>query len=236
MKKEISGEVSALIRQLELRQRRSLISFLLGLIVVFTIAVVIVAASYLAVRNNLRSLALAKQEIKTLEGKIGELEKELDLVNKNLRLAIDFTKYKFSGDWALALKYLYGRREYRKQSELLNDILVMVERGVGWKLGGLSPGDGFDSPSFVAFLLEKHGLLGHYRAVDVRYRLDEVIQSTSRPGMGDVVFYLYGYTMFYFKIPREEPFVIGMTPLGIHALRLNFVNIIRFGRIDYPRY
>jgi len=32
----------------------------------------------------------------------------------------------------------------------------MKEREVNWKLGGSSPAEGFDSPSFAAYLLQKH--------------------------------------------------------------------------------
>jgi hypothetical protein len=82
-------------------------------------------------------------------------------------------------------------------------------------------------------MLEKFNLLSA-PASEVRYNLQQVLPPTSQPSIGDVVFYDLGYTMFYFKDENGEPFVVGMTPLGVLALRPDFMNVLGYGQVDYP--
>jgi hypothetical protein len=47
------------------------------------------------------------------------------------------------------------------------------------------------------------------------------------PRNGDLVFYRAGYAMFYFADPREGPFVLGMTPFGVAALKIRLCKAYR---------
>ncbi len=52
--------------------------------------------------------------------------------------------------------------------------------------------------------------------------------------VGDIIFYETGYTMLYFMDARNSPFCIGMTPVGIMTLNIEFgPRIIGYGRVEY---
>lgn len=52
-----------------------------------------------------------------------------------------------------------------------------------------------------------------------------------RPHTGDLAFYPSGYALFYFEDPHGGPFVLGMTPFGITALKPDFATVLRYGRV-----
>lgn len=174
-----------------------------------------------AAKNQLEH---TQQEVDELEQRVDELSKTLEEVTEHFRQAITFRQYEYHIH-ELSLKSL-SMELSPPMSYLLLDILSMQRSGVGWKLGGFSPDEGFDSPSFAAYMLQEHFLPG---ISDERYRLDEVLPSGDRPRVGSVVFYERGYTMFYFEDIDNTPFVIGMTPLGIIALRGDFAPVRGYG-------
>jgi hypothetical protein len=63
--------------------------------------------------------------------------------------------------------------------------------------------------------------------------LQKALPRRSKPLVGDVVFYQAGYTMFYYEYRGGSPFVIGMTPLGVLALKPDFAPVISYGAVDY---
>lgn len=170
-----------------------------------------------------------KIKVDGLERQVDELNKSLESITEQLKLATDFQKYAYTGDWTLAVKHIASN--YGDQSELLLDIYGM--QNVPWKLSGESPEEGFDSPGFAAYMLDTHGLL-NVPLSSVRYQrqLREVLPVRSRaPQMGDLVFYALGYTMFYFEDEQGTPFVVGMTPVGVLALRPDFAQVIGYGAV-----
>jgi FtsZ-binding cell division protein ZapB len=248
MKEDVSKEISELITDIEKRQRHSFIRTLTGFVFVCAIAGVIVFLSYKAVSRNLREVQMLKKEYSNIQEKAKTLQNEVDRANKEkeslqaeveylgnqLSMATQFAKYEFEGDLAMALKRLASTYQYQRQFLFLHDILEMQKMNIGWKLDGRSPQEGFDSPSFAAFMLEKHGLLDRPAfEVSSSSRLREIIPPTASPEVGDIVFYSLGYTMFYFLDERGRPYVIGMTPLGIIALKKDFAPIIGYGKINY---
>ena len=191
-------------------------------------------------------LEQAQEEVATLEAEkeglledladlkklVSDFDKQLDTLRQTVEEGGELRQYASPDSLELlALKYLAS--VYPQESELLTSILDMQYAGVDWKLGGLSPEEGFDSPSFAAYVLEKHGLL-MVPASSARYRLQEVLSARDRPRVGDVVFYELGYTMFYFVDEQNRPFVVGMTPLGIFALEQDFAPILGYGEVKYP--
>jgi len=173
-------------------------------------------------------LTTAEQDVKRLQTQLDDLNKSLDEVSKQLRLATDFSKYQFPGDWVDAIKLIESY--YPRQGKILFDIYDLRE--AHWKLHGFSPEEGFDSPSFAAYVLGNKNHLIKDPASN-RYQLQDVLPRRSQPELGDVVFYQTGYTMFYFDNGRGNPFVIGMTPLGVLALKPDFATVISYGAIDY---
>jgi len=174
-----------------------------------------------AAKNQLEH---TQQEVDELEQRVDELSKELEEATEHFRQAATFRQCEYHID-ELGLKSL-AMELSPPMSDLLFDILFMQRDGVGWKLNGVSPDEGFDSPSFAAYMLQEHFLPGIF---DKRYRLGEVLPSGDRPRVGSVVFYERGYTMFYFEDIDNTPFVIGMTPLGIIALKDDFAPVRGYG-------
>lgn len=108
-------------------------------------------------------------------------------------------------------------------------------REVKWRLGGQSPTEGFDSPSFAAFVLRELNLPGgdvhpEESLLATSRRLWERLPSVPQPSVGDLVFYPAGYVLFYFVDQQQQPFVIGMTPFGISALKPNFARVVGYRR------
>ncbi len=174
-----------------------------------------------AAKNQLEH---TQQEVDELEQRVDELSKTLEEVTEHFRQAMTFRQYEYHID-ELSLKSL-AMELSPSMFDLLLDILSMQRVDVGWQLNGFSPDEGFDSPSFAAYMLQEHFLPG---ISDERYKLDEVLPSGDRPRVGSVVFYERGYTMFYFEDIDNTPFVIGMTPLGIIALKDDFAPVRGYG-------
>lgn len=170
-------------------------------------------------------LAKTREELETTSDQLSKRRKELETTSKQLKtvskeleesrmlvhetLRIDFVD----------LKVIYSL--YPRQAELLEVILDLRKRGVGWGLHGTTPSEGFNSPVFAAYVL---------RQVSIGF--NELVESSS-PEVGDLVVYPAGYHLFYFKDKDNRPFVIGMTPLGIVALNPDFAKPIRFLRASY---
>ena len=172
-------------------------------------------------------LKTAEQDTKTLQGQLKDLSNSLDEVSKQLKLATDFSKYEYPGYWEETLKLV--ATYYPQQGKVLFDISGLQR--APWKLHGFSPEEGFDSPSFAAYVLGRRGLVKN--PASIRYQLQDVLPRRSHPEVGDVVFYQAGYTMFYFKDGRGDSFVIGMTPLGVLALKPDFAPVISYGAVNY---
>lgn len=127
------------------------------------------------------------------------------------------------------------------RAELLPAIYALQQRDVVWRIGGTQPNQGFDSPSFVMFVLENQSLvpqgtmarITHDVGGEQRF-LRTILKTESHPNVGDVVFYATGFTMFYYKDHLGRPFVVGMTPCGILSLDPDFAQIVGYGALPYP--
>jgi cell wall-associated NlpC family hydrolase len=161
-------------------------------------------------------------EIETYRSRIGQLEERLERT-------LDFSRYVHEFDWT-AGKYLASR--YPRGWDIIHHIMQMKERGVEWRIGGSNESEGFDSPTFAAYVLAQHGKIRD-DYLSVRYRLRSVLAPVDRPAPGDVIFYDMGYTMFFFVDHMGRRFCIGMTPVGIVALEMDFSGIVGYGRVDY---
>lgn len=128
-----------------------------------------------------------------------------------------------------------------RRAVLLPAIYTLRERDVVWRVGGTSPNQGFDSPSFAIFVLEKQSLVPKGSMAQIRpdvpgelRLLRTLLKTESNPSVGDVVFYANGFTMFYYKDRSGRPFVMGMTPVGILCLDPDFAQIVGYGAVPYP--
>lgn len=171
-------------------------------------------------------------QAKELETRILFLKKELDLSEQRLKSAVKLSQYTHPIDFT-DLKTIFSR--YPRQSKALELILRLRQRNVGWHLGGQTPDIGFDSPSFAMYVLNKLELpIGRLRSgesiLSASRQLFHRLQRVSSPNVGDLVFYPAGYVLFYFRDENNKPFVIGMTPTGITALKPNFSRPVGYGR------
>jgi hypothetical protein len=96
-------------------------------------------------------------------------------------------------------------------ARLLSRVLDLQSRNTRFSSAN-KPGVGFNSPGFTGYVL------GRVAGGKSRKSLPE----TDAPGLGDIIRYQNGFDMFLLQDARGEPFVIGMTPVGIAALEPDF--------------
>ncbi len=168
------------------------------------------------------------------KNQVTELQAQLAEAQKALSEAVNLSRAVRTIDYANA-KELASR--FPGSESLLLDILDLRQRRLKWKLGGQSPQEGFDSPSFAMYVLRQKRVSG----IEVRPEsLSEASRSlydklppTPQPRTGDLVFYPAGYAMFYFADPREGPFVLGMTPVGVTALKSDYAKPVGYRQVQW---
>ena len=171
-----------------------------------------------------------RRAAETLRVQVSELNGQVKTLSETLKLATDIQRFRYSGNILEDAKGIASR--YPKQWPLLQSVLTLQTDRVPWKLGGTTPQEGFDSPSFAAYLLLQRKLLTGSIG-DVRSRLPELLPLRASPQVGDLIFYQQNYAMFYFIDSGGRPFVIGMTPLGILALLPDFATRTDIRAITY---
>jgi hypothetical protein len=95
--------------------------------------------------------------------------------------------------------------------KLLARVLDLQSRNTRFSSAN-KPGVGFNSPGFTGYVLGRV----------VRGKSMAGLPETDTPGLGDIIRYQNGFDMFLLEDARGEPFVIGMTPVGIAALEPDF--------------
>ena len=169
------------------------------------------------------------------KARVTELQAQLDEAQKTLSEAVNLSRSVRTIDYVNA-KELASR--FPGSESLLLQILDLRQRRIKWKLGGQSPQEGFDSPSFAMYILKQKRVSGielrpGESPSDTSRSLLEKLPPTNQPKTGDLVFYPAGYAMFYFADPREGPFVLGMTPFGITALKSDFAKPVGYRQVQW---
>lgn len=196
-----------------------------------------------------QELQILREELQILREERDTLKSSVDEQRKQMRLAVNLLQYKYKGDPLSFIKHQASNPRLQRQVRLLDEIIEMDWSDVGWKLGGRSPKEGFDSPNFAAYLLGNHTEFElSPSSSSARKQLEEFFPIIRVPESGDLVFYPNGYTMFYFAIDDEtanslphsnvyskNSFVIGMTPLGILTLRPDFAPAESYRKVFYIR-
>jgi hypothetical protein len=174
-------------------------------------------------------LATAAVQLATATAQIGDAMSELNRVQAFAELGcrIDETVLK---------EYTSN---FTVQAEALLYLQEIQYRDVPWNPGGFSEEEGFDSPNFALFVLQKFNLASLDYPPGTRPW--EFLPTTSVPENGDLIYYESGYTMFYYKLPIEygssemQECVIGMTPLRIRSLKMDFAKQLGILKVPYPR-
>ncbi len=200
------------------------------------ITVILILTSYLSVNDAQNKVAELANEMQALENTISNLNEKiisktdsLAEMKRGYELAINYKNKRFHFDFKRD-KELFSR--YPKQTRMITEMRRMIDANeIKWHLGGNSPEQGFDSPSFAAYIIYKYSKTNV--SAGERYKLKEILPTTTKPKVGDVVFYEQGYAMIYFEY-RNKPFVVGMTPIGLASLTLEFgPKILGFASIEY---
>lgn len=184
------------------------------------------------IADHRSEIEAAQQRIANLEQEIRETREELDQARQRLRETADMSRFTFPLD-PVDVKAFASRHPGPAQA--LRLILDLRNQGVDWRLGGQTPEEGFDSPSFAAFVLQRLGMLEEEfepgdTLLATSRRLFRLLPEASEPGVGDLVFYPAGYVLFRFVDERDRPYVVGMTPMGIVALKPDFAEPVGFRR------
>ena len=219
------------IKTIQKKRRRTLPILVAAQLLIAVITVAIILIVGLKIKPLIEKKAELEKTVLSLENTIGGLEKNINELEVRIQETMVFDRNRYQMDWTNA-KSLLSSVYSSRQERLILDIIRMKMDGVSWKLNGYSPETGFDSPSFAAWLLNKNEILRIEPSR--RYRLPEMLPETDNPQIGDLIFYDSGYAMFYFRDRYGHPFCIGMTPLGIAALEINFgPRLIRYGKLNY---
>lgn len=176
-------------------------------------------------------------QVQTYARDIATLEADIATLRDQLQQATQLSRFAHPID-LVDLKMLAS--DFPRATEALQLILNLRERAVGWHLGGRTPEQGFDSPSFAAFVLRELGVAAATTADGANlqaraYRLYETLEPVAEPDIGDLVFYPAGYALFWFRDQRNQPFVVGMTPMGITALEPDFAERLGYRRSGLDR-
>lgn len=187
------------------------------------------AAAQMEVSKADSSLATATAQLATATAQIGEAMSELNRVQAfaDLGCHIDETVLKeYTSD-------------YTARAEVLLYLQEIQYRDVPWNPGGFSEAEGFDSPNFALFVLQRFGIASPDYLPGTRPW--EFLPVTSVPENGDIIYYEGGYTMFYYELPIEyggtemQECIIGMTPLRVRSLKMDFAKQLGILKVPYPR-
>ena len=169
------------------------------------------------------------------KNQVTDLQAQLAEVQKSLSEAVNLSRSVRPLDYSNA-KELASR--FPGSESLLLDILELRQRRMKWKPGGQSAQEGFDSPAFAMYVLRQKHASGiepkpGESLSDASHSMYEKLPPTNQPKTGDLAFYPAGYAMFYFTDPREGPFVLGMTPFGIAALKSDFAKPVGYRQVQW---
>jgi hypothetical protein len=174
-------------------------------------------------------------DTESYKNQVTELQAQLTETQKALAEAVNLSRAVRTIDYANA-KELATR--FPGSESLLLNILDLRQRRIKWTPAGQTPQEGFDSPSFAMYMLRQKRASGvELRSgeslADASRSLYDKLPATTQPKTGDLVFYPAGYAMFYFADPREGPFVLGMTPVGITALKPDFAKPVGYRQVQW---
>lgn len=180
-------------------------------------------------------LATLQDKLKSTTTELEKTKEELDKINKELDEATQELKDAngfVANAYSINVLDLKGSflDQFPLQEEVLFDIENLQYAGVGWNRNGFSESEGFNSPNFAVYVLQRHGLIS--KSYGGNARPWDILTPVSQPSIGDIVYYEKGYTMFYYEF-NGEPFVTGMTPLGIISQKIYFAPILGYLHVPY---
>ena len=225
---DITGQdLDVMVARAEARERRARTWAAILTLVPILIAAAVLLYTSMRIYRARQEVTRAQHEVTQARSEVRVLQKQLEALDARIQQWSQYARHTVPLDWA-GVKELYSR--YGHRAKLLEFIIRMQQEGVRWKTGGMSPSEGFDSPSFAFFVMRQNRLSPSVPFPE-RYNLQELVPRTRSPQVGDLVFYEGGYALFYFG-----SFCAGMTPAGIVGLQLEFgPRLLGYGRLEYPQ-
>jgi len=177
----------------------------------------------------------AQGDAENYKGQVAELQAQLADSQKALSEAVNLSRAVRTLDYANAKEFA---SRFPGSESLVMDLLDLRQRRIKWKHGGQTIQEGFDSPTFALYILKQKRASGIEvrpgdSLSDASHSLYDKLPPTNQPHNGDLVFFPAGYAMFYFMDPREGPFVLGMTPFGIAALKPDFAKPVGYRQVQW---
>lgn len=174
-------------------------------------------------------------DLENYKNQVADLQSQLAETQKALSEAANLSRVVRPIDYGNA-KELANR--FPGSESLLLGLLELRQRRIKWKVGGQSLQEGFDSPSFAMYTLRQKRITGSEprpgeTQADASRDLYNRLPPTNQPRTGDLVFYPAGYAMFYFDDRQDGPFVVGMTPFGVAALKSDFAKPIGYRQVQW---
>lgn len=124
-------------------------------------------------------------------------------------------------------------RRSKPLGTLIQQISLYRSQHVSWGIGkdADNPAEGFTSPAFAGFVLQRMGVLDTGQPpVEA---LATLPQDDGEPRPGDIALYEGGFALFHLEDARKKPFVTGMTFHGVVSLEPDFgatrTGVIRTG-------
>jgi cell wall-associated NlpC family hydrolase len=167
------------------------------------------------------------------KGQVTELQAQLADTQKTLSETVNLGRAMRPIDFANAKEFA---SRFPGSESLLLEMLDLRQRRIKWKTGGQSMQEGFDSSSFAMYMLRQKRVAGielrpGESLSDAGRSLYDKLPPTTQPRTGDLVFYP-GYMMFYFA-DSQGPFVFGMTPFGVTALKSDFAKPVGYRQVQW---
>jgi hypothetical protein len=256
-------QLPALLERIERREKSARILAIVYSLAPVALTVVLISYTSASVRNAQKQIDALKAEASTyttqidtlkqnsegyrsqsqsaqgdaanLKGQVTELQTQLADAQKALTEAVSLSRAVRTLDYANAKEFA---SRFPGSESLVMDLLDLRQRRIKWKHGGQTVQEGFDSPTFALYMLKQKRASGIEvrpgdSLSDASHSLYEKLPPTTQPHNGDLVFYPAGYAMFYFTDPREGPFVLGMTPFGIAALKSDFAKPVGYRQVQW---
>ena len=256
-------QLPALLERIERREKSARILAILYSLAPVTLIVVLLSYTSASVRNAQKQIDALKTEATTYttqidtlkqnsegyksqsqsaqgdaanyKGQVTELQTQLADAQKALSEAVNLSRAVRTLDYANAKEFA---SRFPGSESLVMDLLDLRQRRIKWKHGGQTVQEGFDSPTFALYMLKQKRASGIEvrpgdSLSDASHSLYDKLSPTTQPHNGDLVFYPAGYAMFYFTDPREGPFVLGMTPFGIAALKSDFAKPVGYRQVQW---
>jgi flagellar biosynthesis chaperone FliJ len=170
-----------------------------------------------ALKSSVEQATKLQQQISSLTSELARSKEELarskeqlEHTKQQLADALNLDKYKYN----LRMGQL---KMMAVETPAAQHVLNVIERlsKVPWGLSN-TPSGGYNSPGFAELVLHELGRL------PPGANLGSLPHDSGAPRLGDIVVYDAGYHLFYFRDHEKQEFVMGMTPLGVLALKYDF--------------